>query len=61
VNGGETCQAESLAALEAFQIVIQPRTGGKVAAKSPPAKVEATPERAAKTASRPTTARRSRT
>ena len=30
---GETCEAESLAALEAFQIVIQPRTGGKTAAK----------------------------
>jgi hypothetical protein len=31
VNGGETCEAESLAALEAFQIIVQPR-GGKVAA-----------------------------
>lgn len=42
VGGGETCEAESLAALEAFQIVIQPRggkasTAGKTApaAKSP--------------------------
>jgi hypothetical protein len=36
VSGGETCEAESLAALEAFQIVIHPR-GGKVASaqKSP--------------------------
>ena len=31
VSGGETCEAESLAALEAFQIVIHPR-GGKPAA-----------------------------
>jgi Clostridial hydrophobic W len=61
VNGGETCEAESLAALEAFQIVIQSRTGGKITAKSPAAKIEATPAPAAKTASRPTTGRRSRT
>lgn len=30
VNGGETCESESLAALESFQVVIQPR-GGKPA------------------------------
>jgi hypothetical protein len=30
VSGGDTCQAESLAALEAFQIMIHPR-GGKIA------------------------------
>jgi hypothetical protein len=60
VNGGETCEAESLAALEAFQIVIQPRTGAKVAAKGPTAKIEPTPVPAAKAAPRPTTGRRSR-
>jgi hypothetical protein len=32
VAGGESCEAESLAALEALQIVIQPRAG-KAAAK----------------------------
>jgi hypothetical protein len=37
VNGGEACQAESLAAMEAFQIVIHPRAG-KVATKAPAAK-----------------------
>ena len=31
VSGGETCEAESLAALEAFQIVIHPRAGKPVA------------------------------
>lgn len=36
VNGGDACEAESLAALEAFQIVIQPR-GAKAAAKASPA------------------------
>jgi hypothetical protein len=40
VSNGETCEAESLAALEAFQIVIQPRGGKTEAAtrKSPAAK-----------------------
>ena len=33
VIGGETCQAESLAAMEAFQIVIRPR-GGKTVARA---------------------------
>jgi hypothetical protein len=61
VNGGETCEAESLAALEAFQIVIQPRTGGKITAKSPAAKIEAISAPAAKAASKPTTGRRPRT
>ncbi len=32
VAGGETCEAESLAALEAFQIAIQPRGGAAVSA-----------------------------
>ena len=36
VSGGETCEAESLAALESFQVVIHPRSG-KVAAKPGPA------------------------
>jgi hypothetical protein len=37
VPAGETCEAESLAALEAFQIVLQPRGGarGRTAAPSP--------------------------
>ncbi len=60
VNGGETCEAESLAALEAFQIVIQPRSGGKTAAKSPAARIEVTPVASAKTPARPTTGRRPR-
>ena len=37
VSGGETCGAESLAAMEAFQIVIHPR-GGKPATKAPAGK-----------------------
>jgi hypothetical protein len=38
VNGGETCEAESLAALESFQVVIQPRNGkASTAGKSVPA------------------------
>jgi hypothetical protein len=35
VSGGETCEAESLAALEAFQIVLQPRGGKTVAVTAP--------------------------
>jgi hypothetical protein len=61
VHGGEACEAESLAALEAFQIVIQPRNGGRMAAKGPVAKIEATPAPAARTAARPATGRRPRT
>jgi hypothetical protein len=41
VKGGEACEAESLAALEAFQIVIQPREGKaalKASARKPRAK-----------------------
>lgn len=34
VTGGEACEAESLAALEAFQIVLQPR-GGKTSSVKP--------------------------
>ena len=37
VNAGEACEAESLAALEAFQVVLQPRAG-KAAAKAPAGK-----------------------
>lgn len=37
VAGGESCESESLAALEAFQIVIQPRSA-KTQAKAPVAK-----------------------
>ncbi len=36
VAGGETCEAESLAALEAFQIVIRPRGAKEVIAKASP-------------------------
>jgi hypothetical protein len=34
VNGGEACEAESLAALEAFQIVIRPRNGKPVSVRT---------------------------
>lgn len=38
VNGGEACEAESLAALESFQISIHPRVAGKtLAGKNTPA------------------------
>jgi hypothetical protein len=47
VNGGETCEAESLAALEAFQIVIHPRAG-KTIAKAPAGKTTPAPKPAAK-------------
>jgi hypothetical protein len=48
VPGGETCEAETLAALEAFQVTIARRGGGEAAARkprrmaSPPAKPAAT-------------------
>ncbi len=61
VNGGEACEAESLAALEAFQIVITPRNAAKSAANGPSAKTRATPAPAARTVAKPTTARRART
>ncbi|HEX3573010.1 MAG TPA: hypothetical protein VHU42_00295 [Rhodopila sp.] len=48
VNGGETCEAESLAALEAFQIVIQTRDA-RTASKPPAGKTSAAAS-AAKTA-----------
>jgi hypothetical protein len=60
VEAGEACEAESLAALEAFQIVIQPRAG-KAAPKAAPKAVpkaalkavpEAAPEAAPKAAAR---------
>jgi hypothetical protein len=41
IEGGITCEAESLAALEAFQIVIEPR-GRKTEAHAPAAKTEVT-------------------
>jgi hypothetical protein len=49
VSGGEACEAESLAALEAFQIVIQPRAG-KPVAKAPAGKTEPAPAPTAATA-----------
>jgi hypothetical protein len=42
VGAGEPCEAESLAALEAFQIVLHPRAG-RAAAKAAPAKAAARP------------------
>jgi hypothetical protein len=47
VSGGETCEAESLAALEALQIVIHPH-GGKTVAKGPAGKAAPPPAVAAK-------------
>jgi hypothetical protein len=47
IAGGATCEAESLAALEAFQIVVQPRAG-KTAAKAPAGKTAAAPKPTAK-------------
>jgi hypothetical protein len=46
VSGGETCEAESLAALESFQITIRPRDG-KLAARSNPAAKASAPHRQA--------------
>ena len=43
VSGGETCEAESLAALEAFQIVIHPRAA-KTTGKAPAGKVAPAPK-----------------
>ncbi|HEY0183024.1 MAG TPA: hypothetical protein VGC09_09480 [Rhodopila sp.] len=37
ISGGETCEAESLAALESFQIVVQPRGGKSTITKTNPA------------------------
>jgi hypothetical protein len=59
VSDGETCEAESLAALEAFQILIQPRAG-KTAAKGPAGKAAAAPAPTARTAPRPVPGRRAR-
>jgi hypothetical protein len=42
IAGGETCEAETLAALEAIQVVIQPRAG-KTAAKGPIGKIAEAP------------------
>jgi len=42
VGGGETCEAESLAALESFKIVIQPR-GGKASTPGKPASATKAP------------------
>jgi hypothetical protein len=62
VSAGETCEAESLAALEAFQIVISPRTG-KTPVKGPTGKAAPVPVSApaARTPPRPSTSRRART
>ncbi len=47
VNGGEACEAPSLAALEAFQIVLRPR-GAVAAASSPKVNAKATAANAPK-------------
>ena len=67
VPGGETCEAESLAALEAFQVVVSRRggsAGGSARARPSepaPAKKPATPKTAARTTGRSAgTGRRSR-
>jgi hypothetical protein len=54
VSGGEACEAESLAALEAFQVVIQPRGGKPAAAKAQAGKpaVKAQPGKAPKPAAK---------
>jgi hypothetical protein len=52
VGAGETCEAESLAALEAFQVVIHPR-GSKPVAKAPASKTVQSP--ASKTTQSPAT------
>jgi len=61
VRGGETCEAESLAPLESFQIQIHPRAGATAAAKSAVKKAptEAKPRTAAKpkSAAKPTARR----
>ena len=45
VEGGEVCEAESLAALEAFQIIVRPRdtkpVAGRTDDRKPPAKAPA--------------------
>ena len=63
VSGGETCEAESLAALEAFQISIQPRGGATAGtAPKPPAATTTragTPKPAPKPAAKRAAAKRS--
>jgi hypothetical protein len=49
VQGGETCEAESLAALEAFQIVMRPRGAAVAKPATPkPAAKRAAPKKAAR-------------
>jgi hypothetical protein len=47
VSSGETCEAESLAALESFQVVIHPRGSKEAAAKTVAASTEAVGKRPA--------------
>ncbi|HEX4369645.1 MAG TPA: hypothetical protein VH023_22615 [Rhodopila sp.] len=54
VNGGETCESESLAALESFQIVIQPR-GSKAATTGKPAPAAKAPGGGKQSAPKPAT------
>jgi hypothetical protein len=57
VPAGEACQADSLAALEAFQIVLRRRGAAAVAAPAPHEPVELTPRKAATPAPRPAVGR----
>jgi hypothetical protein len=59
IEAGTTCEAESLAALEAFQIVIEPR-GGKTEAPAPAGRTAAVPKAAAKTAAAPKSSAKTR-
>jgi hypothetical protein len=54
ISGSETCQAESLAALEALQIVIRPRAGKSVAG-GPDVKIVAAPASAKLAPAKPAT------
>jgi hypothetical protein len=56
VSAGETCEAESLAALESFQVTIQPRNGKASAAGKPAPAAKATEGRKP-TAARPNVAK----
>jgi hypothetical protein len=54
VGGGETCESESLAALESFQIVVHPRGGQAAAAKAPAGKKPAAAKPTAASTAKPT-------
>ena len=60
VRGGETCEAESLAALEAFQIVVRRRDAAPSRMRAAGAGTDTAPPPAAAKAKRPGTAKRAR-